>query len=421
MPKLADFSSITETFGQRNFRIYTYGASISLIGTWVHRIAVGWLTWELTHSFVWLGIISFAELFPTIVLTPFAGAITDRMDRKLLAVGAQVCACLQAVAMAALIYAGLMNIWLLLALQLYVGVVFSFSTAVRLAIFPSLVERPYISSAIAINAAFFNLARFAGPALGGFLIAQWGIAAAFAFNAASFLGFIVSLSLIRMLRSETAGRERTGILTDMREGFAYVMRHPGIGPVLLVLIALAIGVKALPEMLPGYVDTVLSSGVEAFAQLTAASGIGAAIAAVWVAGRGRVDGLTRLSLLYLLIAALSTLLFMLWSNFYVGLACLFVLGAAITVIGTGVQSLMQNAVDGAMRGRVMSLYGVIFRGGPALGALALGGLAELIGLRATFLMAGAATVLAWLWLVRGQSRMAAALEAEPEKGKDRIW
>ncbi|MFM2129067.1 MAG: hypothetical protein RL477_613 [Pseudomonadota bacterium] len=421
MAKFGDFSSITRTLGQRNFRIYMYGASVSLIGTWVQRVAQGWLTWELTHSFVWLGIIASAELFPSIVLAPIAGAITDRMDRKALAVMSQVLACLQAAALCALVALDLMNIWVLLALATFVGCVFSFSMAVRLAIFPSLVERQFISSAIAINAAFFNLARFVGPAVGGFLIAKWGIAFAFGFNALSFLGFIVSLSMIEMLRPEITGKPKTGLLADVIEGIAYAARHPGIGPALLILVAVALGIKGVPEMLPGYADRVLKAGVEAFAQLTAAAGVGAAVSAVWIAGRGRIAGLTRLSIYYLLISALAVAVFAAWTNIWVGLAAMFVVGAAITVIGTGVQSLMQNCVAGAMRGRVMSLYGVLFRGGPALGALVMGALAEGVGLRPTFAVAVALTLVACAWLYRAAPRIEAALEADPDPGKSGSW
>ncbi|MGE0652139.1 MAG: MFS transporter [Alphaproteobacteria bacterium] len=421
MAKLTDFSAITRALGQRNFRIYTYGASVSLVGTWVQRVAQGWLTWELTHSFVWLGVIAAAELLPSVVLAPVAGAITDRIDRKMLAVLSQILACLQAATLSALIYFDLMNIWVLLALAAFVGGVFSFSMAVRLAIFPSLVERPHISSAIAINAAIFNLARFIGPALGGFLIANWGMAFAFGFNALSFFGFIVALSRIRMLRSETAGKPKAGLLADVAEGVRYAIRHPGIGPALLILVAVALGIKGVLEMLPGYVDDVLAAGVEAFAQMTAASGIGAAIAAVWIAGRGRLTGLTRLSLLYLLISAVAVAIFAAWSDIWVGLVCMFVLGAGITVIGTAVQSLMQNAVEGVMRGRVMSLYGVLFRGGPALGALLMGGLAEAVGLRTTFAVATAFTAIMTLWLWRSLPRMTAVLEAEPDPEKSGGW
>lgn len=421
MAKFGGFNSIARTLGQRNFRIYMYGASVSLIGTWVQRVAQGWLTWELTHSFMWLGIIASAELLPSVFLAPLAGAITDRMDRKKLAVAAQVLACLQAATLSALIFFDLMNIWVLLALATFVGGVFSFSMAVRLAIFPSLVERQHISSAIAINAAFFNLARFVGPAVGGFLIATWGIAFAFGFNALSFLGFIIALSQIEMLRPEITGKPKRGLMADVVEGIAYAMRHPGIGPALLILIAVALGIKGVPEMLPGYADRVLKAGVEAFAQLTAASGIGAAVSAVWIAGRGRIAGLTRLAVHYLVVSALAVAAFAAWTNIWVGLAAMFVVGAGITVIGTGVQSLMQNAVAGEMRGRVMSLYGVLFRGGPALGALVMGALAEGVGLRATFAVAVALTGVACVFLYRALPRMEAALEAEPDPQKSGGW
>jgi predicted MFS family arabinose efflux permease len=421
MALLAGLNSITRTFGQRNFRIYMYGASGSLIGTWTQRIAQGWLAWELTHSYVWLGIIASAELFPSVIMAPLAGAITDRWDRKKLAVVSQCFACLQAVALCALILLDLMNIWVLFALATFVGVVFSFSMAVRLALFPSLVERTYIASAIAINAAFFSVARFIGPAVGGFIIAQWGIAYAFAFNALSFLGFIIALTQLKVVRSETIGRKASSLVADVREGLSYAFRHPGIGPALLILVAIAFGVKGMPEMLPGYVDRVLGAGVQAFAQLTAAAGIGACITAVWLAGRLRLSGLTRLALIHLLIAALALAIFIAWDHFYIGLACLFVIGGAITVIGTAVQSLMQNCVDGAMRGRVMSLYGVIFRGGPALGALMMGIMAEVIGLRVSFAVAASFTALSFFWLLRFLPQMTAALEAAPDERKSRDW
>jgi MFS family permease len=421
MSKLTDFSSITRTLGQRNFRIYMYGASGSLIGTWVQRIAQGWLAWELTHSFVWLGVIAASELFPSVILAPLAGAITDRMDRKKIAILAQCFACLQATVLCLLIYFDMVNIWVLFALSTFVGIVFAFSMSVRLALFPSLVERPYISSAIAINAAFFSFARFLGPAVGGFLIAQWGMAFAFGFNALTFFGFIVALSRIQIVHSETSGRGKTGLLADVKEGLDYALRHPGIGPALLILVAVALGVKAVPEMLPGYVDDVLGAGVQVFAQLTAAAGIGAAITAVWIAGRGRLAGLTRLSLISLLVSALAVLAFATWESVYVGWACMFTVGGAITVIGTAVQSLMQNCVEGGMRGRVMSLYGVLFRGGPALGALVMGALAEVIGLPITFYAAGVLTVGAFIWLWRGLPRMEAILEAEPDPDRSGSW
>ena len=141
MAKLAGFSSITRTLAQRNFRVYLLGASVSLVGTWVHRIAIGWLTWQLTHSFIWLGAVGAAELIPTVVLGPLAGAIADRFNRQHIAVLSQVLACLQAVLLALLVFFDLINEWGLLILTFLVGVAFSFGTMARLTLFPMLVER----------------------------------------------------------------------------------------------------------------------------------------------------------------------------------------------------------------------------------------------------------------------------------------
>ncbi len=413
MAALAGVQSILKTLAQRNFRIYMIGASVSVVGTWVHRIAIGWLTWELTHSFVWLGAMGAAELAPTVLLGPFAGAVADRFDRLRIAILSQVLACAQAVTLALLVFFDLVGPWVLLGLTIFVGVAFSFGTMARLTIFPMLVERPDLPSAIAINAAFFNLARFLGPAFGGALIAAWGVGVAFALNAATFLAFILALSRLSIVVSEGGERSRRGLLADVAEGLGYAVRHPGIGPVLLVLAALSLGVKGFPELLPGFVDVVFGRGVEAFAGLTAASGIGAAVAAFWAAGRGRLEGLARINLAGLVGAGVSVTVFAVSGAYWVGLVCLFLAGACVTVVGTSAQALMQNAVEGAMRGRVMSLYGLLFRGGPAASALMIGLLAELIGLRVSIVLAAGAAAIAGVALFRRRKAMAEALEVEP--------
>ncbi|HSR56209.1 MAG TPA: MFS transporter [Alphaproteobacteria bacterium] len=412
MAAVAGLQSILRTLGQRNFRIYLIGSSISLIGTWVHRIAIGWLTWELTHSFIWLGAVGAAELAPTVLLGPFAGALADRFNRQHLAMISQSLACAQAVVLVVLVALDLVNPWVLLGLTIFIGVAFSFGTMARLTIFPMLVERSYLPSAIAINAAFFNLARFLGPAVGGGLIAAWGVGIAFALNAATFVVFIFALSRLRIVVSEGGERSRRGLLADVGEGLSYAVRHPGIGPTLLILLGLSVGVKGFPELLPGFVDVVFGRGVEAFAALTAATGIGAAVAAFWAAGRGRMDGLTRINLAGLLGAGLSVIAFAATGIFWVGLVCLFLAGAFLTIVGTSSQALMQNAVEGAMRGRVMSLYGLLFRGGPALSALIIGVLAELIGLQISIGLAAAGAALVAVMVFPRLGTMAESLEAE---------
>ncbi|MDH3239769.1 MAG: MFS transporter [Alphaproteobacteria bacterium] len=413
MTALAGFNSIRRTLGQRNFRIYLIGSSISLVGTWVHRIAIGWLTWQLTHSFIWLGAVGAAELAPTVLLGPLAGAIADRFNRQYIAIFSQGLACLQAAALALLVALDLVTPWVLLGLTLVVGVAFSFGTMARLTIFPMLVERTYLPSAIAINAAFFNLARFLGPAFGGAMIAAWGVGIAFALNALTFIAFMIALSRLRIVVREGGENSRRGLLADVAEGLRYALGHPGIGPVLGVLAGLSVGVKGLPELLPGFVDVVFGRGVEAFAALTAAMGIGAAVAAFWAAGRGRMEGLSVINVASLVGAGLSVAVFAAIGIYWVGLVCMFLAGAFLTVVGTSSQALMQNAVEGAMRGRVMSLYGLLFRGGPALSALISGVLAELIGLQITLVLSAAGAVLTGAILFRRRRTMAESLEGEP--------
>ena len=401
---------------QRNFGLYTLGSGVSLIGMWVQRIAIGWLTWELTRSGTWLGLIAFADLFPTVLLTPLAGVVADRYDRLRITIVSQYLAMGQAVLLAALTLTGQITIWWLLVLSLFVGVVWSFNTAARLSMIPNLVERRYIPSAVALNAAAFNVARFIGPALAGAIMALWGAGEAFAFNALTYVVFIVALMKMRLLDVETGGRARGGMLAQSFDGIAYARRHPGIGPILLLLIAMAVGVKPMLELLPGFADAVFHSGVEGLAQLTAAAGLGALITAIWLAQRGRMTGLTRIAMLALAVSAGAIAVFTATDWFPLGLAACFCFGVTITMAGTATQSLMQNAVEGHMRGRVMSLYGLVYRGAPAAGALVMGAAADLVGLRWALASGGVICVAALIWIAGRRVSMTQALEY-PEKAE----
>ncbi len=387
-----------------------FGSTISLIGMWVQRIAIGWLTWELTGSATWLGLVAFADLFPTVLLTPFAGVVADRHDRLRITILSQYLAMVQAVLLAALTLTGNITIWWLLGLSLFVGVVWSFNTAARLSMIPNLVERRYIPSAVALNAAAFNVARFIGPALAGAIMAIWGVGEAFLLNAATFIIFIVTLRKMRLINPETGGTARGGILAQAFDGIAYARRHPGIGPILVLLIAMAVGVKPVLELLPGFADAVFHRGIEGLAQLTASAGLGALITAIWLAQRGRMTGLTRIALAALAISAALIVAFTATDWYPLGLAACFCFGVTITMAGTATQSLMQNAVEGHMRGRVMSLYGLVYRGAPAVGALVMGAVADLIGLRWALASGAVICVAAWIWLARRRAAMTQALE-----------
>jgi len=378
------FSNVAEAWKQRNFAIYMSGAGIALIGMWAQRIAVAWLTWELTHSATWLGLMAFADLFPTIVLTPFAGAIADRVDRRKLSLVSQFVAFLQAVILTVLVYTDLINIWSLFVLTFLLGVAMAYATAARLAMVPNLMEAKHVPSALASDAAIYNSARVVGPMVAAALITVIGITGGFLVNCLTYVIFLVCLMKIRLVRNESRGQPG-GIWNQTLEGVRYAARHPGIGPILIVLTALAMSVKPFLDLLPGLADDVFNSGVNGFAQLAAAGGAGAVVCAIWLALRGRLDGLTSITLSALVVGPLGIILMCISDIFWLGMLGSFIAGSSITLTGTGVQTLMQHSVDGDIRGRVLSLYGMLHRGVPALGALLMGIVGDLVGLQTTLI------------------------------------
>ena len=411
MPNSTGFGGVARAFQHRNFRIYITGNAISLVGTWMQRIAVGWLTWELTQSGFWLGLVSCADLLPAVFFGPFGGVLADRFNRRHIMMITQMIALVQATVLFTLTVAGLINVELLALLVLVNGVVIGFNQPARLALMPSLVPREDLSTAIAINSVAFNLARFLGPAVAGLLIVTIGVAGAFAANALSFLAFVIALSRLRLTaEAETgAGGGRASVLEQLGEGIAYTVRHPGIGPMLLLLAMVSLGVRPFVELMPGFAAQVFGRGADGLAMLSSTVGIGAVITGVWLARRGG-GGLTRLVLLNALFVSLAIIAFTASDNFWLGLLAVGVAGMAMVATGVSMQTLMQMSVDGAMRGRVLSLYGIIFIGGPAAGALIMGTLSEALGLRLPLAAGATLAVAVWLWTWRKRRAIAAALE-----------
>ena len=250
--------------------------------------------------------------------------------------------------------------------------------------------------------------------ISGALIGGWGIAFAFVFNAFSYVWFIGSLLLLRLdnPRSTKARTPAREVPREIAEGFRYALQHAGIGRMLVILSVVSIFGRPYMELLAGFADEVFGRGAEGYSFMVSMTGIGAVAGGFWLAQRGYVEGLTSRVVLALLLLALSLIGFAATNLFVFGLACLLITGFAVIIIGVGEQTLMQNAVDPAMRGRVMSLYGMIGRGAPAIGAIIMGSLAEVFGFQAPVL-AGAIVLLGlWWWARQRQAAMADTLEAD---------
>ena len=237
-------AKIAATLRSPNYGSYVFGNGISLIGTWMQRIAVGWLAWELTGSPLWLGIIAFADLFPAVLIGPIGGAFADRRDRLRLVQVSQLLSCLQAAALFALSASGLIGIYWLVMLSLFLGIVTALNQPARLALIPHLVEPTHLNSAIGINSVILNLARFIGPGIAGFIIAAGHISWVFALNAISFAFFVVILLRLRLTVPAKANRKRTSFRTDLIDGISYAVGHKRISVLLLLLIAIGLGARA---------------------------------------------------------------------------------------------------------------------------------------------------------------------------------
>ncbi len=404
------FAPIIRALAVPTYGAYSAGNLVSLIGFWMQRVGVGWLTWELTESPTWLGAMAFADLFPSVFIAPLAGSVADRWDRhKLIKVG-QLLACLHAAILTLLTAAGWINIEVLLLLILVGGFVAAFMMPVRLALIPSLVPPPHMPAAVALNASIFNLSRFIGPALAGMVILHWGVEATFAANAVTFLAFLVVLSRLRLRPESSAAKSGGSLLRDAAEGFRYAAGHPGIAPILVLLVVMSLCARPLAELLPGFAAQVFQGGPEILALLTSSAGIGATIGGLWLARRGDPAGLTAVALVSTLMLAAALLLFVASDSLWLAVPAIAAASFCMLLVAVGAQTLLQLSVDGALRGRVMSLFGMIVRGGPALGALVIGAASELVGLQ---LAQGAAALLmllglAWLW--RRRRAIAAALE-----------
>ncbi|HEX2257394.1 MAG TPA: MFS transporter, partial [Afifellaceae bacterium] len=282
---------------------------------------------------------------------------------------------------------------------------------------PSLVPREHLMAAVAANSIVFNLARFIGPAAAGLAIVSGGVALAFALNAVSFGFFLLALSRIRLQPAE-ARMTRRNLFADLADGFRYAAGHAGIAPVLLLLIVTSIGVRPVIELMAGFAASVFAAGAPGLAMLSSAIGIGAVVGGVWLAGRAEPEGLTRIVLRATLGLVVTTLLFTTTDALWLGVAAMLMLGFAMVCAGVGTQTLIQLAVDSAMRGRVLSLYGLIFRGAPAIGALMMGVASEAVGLRWPLAAGALAVLAAWAWARAREAHIVRALEAAPPEPRE---
>jgi MFS family permease len=324
----------------------------------------------------------------------------------------QTLAAVQAIILWGMAVAGWLTIEWLFVLVLLQGTIMAFNQPLRFAIIPSLVEHKDLGSAIAINSISFNFARVAGPATAGIIIAQSGVATAFLINSISYLIFIASLYIINPTMPPLgAAKPLRDVPGEILEGIQYCVRSPGVRPMFILLGIYAVFGRAYSELLPKFADAVFGYEVEGFAMLTSATGAGSVAASIVLASRGSVAGLTNFVAWNILLLSLALAMLTATTSIWVGLCSVFLAGFSMLCVGVGEQTLLQNTLTSDVRGRVMSLYGMVSRGGPALGALGIGWASDFIGLRWPVFVAGLICFGLWIWVLPRRQGMADALEA----------
>jgi MFS family permease len=347
-----------------------------------------------------------------VILSPIAGAYADRFHPLKVCMGASALNALAAMTLVTLYFTGLLSVWSLFAVVLFNGVGSAFGQPVRFALIPNLLPRADLSPAIALSSMTFNLSRFSGPMIAGFVLqylsAGWAFAMAACFQ-------VIFFSVLRILKVDAATaptKARGSIFRDIGEGIRYTARHPGIGPVIFLLLVSSVGTRPFIDLLPGFAASVFGRGPQGLATMTSTVGLGALVAGTYLALRHSVVGLTKIAVCAVLMVGLALIAFATASQFWIAVACLFVVGMGMSGSATGIMTLIQAAVDGPMRGRVVSLYGVIFRGGPAIGSFTMGWAAQFVGLHIPVATGAVICVAMWAWTIRRIRHIARALEIE---------
>jgi MFS family permease len=393
-----------------DFAAYSAGSAISLIGMWMQRIAIGWLTWQLTKSGMWLGIVAFADFIPVVLVGPLAGAAADRWDRLRIVKISQALSMLQATILFALTVSGNITIWLLVVLSAIQGILVAFNQPARLAIVPSLVGQDDLASAVAINSIVFNLARFIGPMFAGLAIVWSGPSAAFAGNAMSYVAFLLALARIQIPPTTDQHSKHRSFGTDIREGITYTAQHTGIAALLVLLTSIGIGGRPINELLPGFAVDVFHAGAGGLSIMASSIAGGAILGGLWLGNYVKPTELMRTVLCCSLGGALAAIAVAASGDLWIATPTLVVLGFCTSATGIAIQTLIQLSTERRMRGRVMGLYGVIFRGAPAIGALGAGIASDHFGLRWAVFFGALVVIAVWLWIYFNRERIATAFE-----------
>jgi MFS family permease len=398
----AGMSHAWRSLRHRNFRLFFGGQTISLVGTWMTRIATAWLVYRLTHSALLLGTVSFAGQIPTFLVAPFAGVWIDRWDRRQVLVWTQTLAMVQSFALAGLTFSGLITIHWILFLSVMQGIINAFDMPGRQAFMVQMVEdRSDLGNAIAINSSMVNVARLIGPSLAGMLIAVTSEAWCFLIDGVSYIAVIASL-LMMHVHAPAIMRKATSTFHEMKEGWSYVSGFLPIRTILMLFAVLSLMGMPFVVLMPVFAATVLHGGPHTLGFLMGAMGVGALISALSLAARRNVRGLIRMIPVAAAVFGLGLIGFGLSSTFWLSMVMVLVAGAGMMQGMAASNTIIQTLTSEDKRGRVMSYYTMAFMGMAPFGSLLAGTMAHAIPSTPMWILTGMVlTGAQWTVIVNG--------------------
>jgi len=380
--------NIFRALRHKNYRLFSAGQCISLVGTWMQYIAVSWLVYRLTNSAFMLGIVGFVGQLPTFVIPPLAGVLGDRYDRRRMLVVIQSLAMVQAAILAFLVLSHQIQVWHIIALSTFLGVINSFDMTIRQAFTVEMIDdREDLGNAIALNSTMLNAARLVGPALAGLLIVSMGEGICFLLNAISYSAVIASLLIMRIPKAGAAAVPRR-ILLDLREGFRYAANFPPIKWILLMLSLISLMGVSYQTLLPVFTREVFKGGANMMGFFMTMAGVGALGGAIFLAARKSVLGLPRIIAWTAGLFGLTLMAFAFSRGYWLSMGILLVSGFAMMVHMASCNTVLQTIVEEDKRSRIMSFYTMAFLGMMPFGSLLAGGLAAWIGVSWTLTLEG---------------------------------
>jgi len=384
----------------QNYRLYFMGQGISLIGTWMQRIAVSWLIYRLENSVLLLGVIGFIGDIPAFFAAPFAGVFADRWDRRIMVIVIQVLAMIQAFILALLVLLNVVKMWHIALLSFFLGLINAFDITTRQAFVVDVVEdKKIIGNAIALNSSMVNGARLIGPSIAGIMIAAMGEGPCFLLNSISYLAAIIAFVLIKTKPRKSAVHKEL-VWAKLREGFHYAAKSAPISSVLSLLAMVSLMGMPYMVLMPVFAKDILHGGPHTLGFLVGASGIGALIGALYLASRDGIAGLEKIIPMAAFLFGSGLIALSLSRIFMISVFIMLFTGGGMIVQMASSNTLIQTIVDDDKRGRVMSFYTMAFRGMAPFGSLLAGVLASKVGAPGTLIIGGASCILGSICFVR---------------------